>query len=202
MTAAGLLTAAGDGAGRIRNVPVITNPEHASELIQLLGSGREFGLKLNYELQEEARDSAQAVGLAEEATSDATGCSRCSATTSSRTICAPRSSASRPRNTVPSSPASRSSAPAVQHDRDGGRAGRRDRGETKPAEIAPDPDGIYMYDEQSGRDRRTLEPSGRGELGITDLNDIYVREGTMRCGPSTATGSTPAPRTTSCSPPM
>ena len=49
----------------IRDVLVITNPEHAGHFIQLLGSGREFGLKLNYELQEEAGGLAQAVGLAE-----------------------------------------------------------------------------------------------------------------------------------------
>ena len=49
----------------IRDVLVITNPEHAGHFIQLLGSGREFGLKLAYELQEEAGGLAQAVGLAE-----------------------------------------------------------------------------------------------------------------------------------------
>ncbi len=49
----------------IRDVLVITNPEHAGHFIQLLGSGREFGLKLAYELQEEAGGLAQAVSLAE-----------------------------------------------------------------------------------------------------------------------------------------
>src|SRR5580692_8794196 len=49
----------------VRDVLVITNPEHAGHFIQLLGSGSEFGLKLAYELQEEAGGLAQAVGLAE-----------------------------------------------------------------------------------------------------------------------------------------
>ena len=48
----------------MRDVLVITNPEHAGHFIQLLGSGSEFGLKLAYELQEEAGGLAQAVGLA------------------------------------------------------------------------------------------------------------------------------------------
>src|SRR5580658_5087625 len=48
----------------IEDVLVITNPEHAGHFIQLLGSGREFGLHLTYELQEEAGGLAQAVGLA------------------------------------------------------------------------------------------------------------------------------------------
>ena len=49
----------------VRDVLVITNPEHAGHFIQLLGSGAEFGLKLAYELQEEAGGLAQAVSLAE-----------------------------------------------------------------------------------------------------------------------------------------
>src|ERR1700727_2654233 len=49
----------------VRDVLVITNPEHAGHFIQLLGSGSEFGLKLAYELQEEAGGLAQAVGLAQ-----------------------------------------------------------------------------------------------------------------------------------------
>src|SRR5271170_448577 len=49
----------------IREVLVITNPEHAGHFIQLLGSGSEFGLKLAYELQEEAGGLAQAVSLAQ-----------------------------------------------------------------------------------------------------------------------------------------
>ena len=49
---------------RDQDVLVITNPEHAGHFIQLLGSGSEFGLKIAYELQEEAGGLAQAVGLA------------------------------------------------------------------------------------------------------------------------------------------
>jgi len=47
------------------DVLIITNPEHAGHFMQLLGSGREFGLHLSYDLQEEAGGLAQAVGLAE-----------------------------------------------------------------------------------------------------------------------------------------
>ena len=38
-----------------------------------------------------------------------------------------------------------------------------------------------MYDEQRLDYMEKLVPSARGELEITDLNNIYVREGTMRC---------------------
>jgi glucose-1-phosphate thymidylyltransferase len=39
--------------------------------------------------------------------------------------------------------------------------------------------GIYMYDETVFEKVRKLEPSGRGELEITDVNNAYIREGSM-----------------------
>jgi glucose-1-phosphate thymidylyltransferase len=39
--------------------------------------------------------------------------------------------------------------------------------------------GIYMYDETVFEKIKTLVPSGRGELEITDVNNAYIREGTM-----------------------
>jgi glucose-1-phosphate thymidylyltransferase len=40
--------------------------------------------------------------------------------------------------------------------------------------------GIYMYDAQVFTIIRTLRPSDRGELEITDVNNAYIRAGTMR----------------------
>jgi glucose-1-phosphate thymidylyltransferase len=39
--------------------------------------------------------------------------------------------------------------------------------------------GIYFYDESVWEVIPTLEPSGRGELEITDVNNWYVDQGTM-----------------------
>ena len=39
--------------------------------------------------------------------------------------------------------------------------------------------GVYMYDATVFDKIRTLVPSGRGELEITDVNNAYIREGTM-----------------------
>jgi glucose-1-phosphate thymidylyltransferase len=39
--------------------------------------------------------------------------------------------------------------------------------------------GIYMYDGSVFDKTRTLEPSARGELEITDVNNAYIREGSM-----------------------
>ena len=39
--------------------------------------------------------------------------------------------------------------------------------------------GIYMFDDTVFDKIRTLVPSGRGELEITDVNNAYIRDGTM-----------------------
>ena len=39
--------------------------------------------------------------------------------------------------------------------------------------------GIYMFDSQVFDIIRTLKPSGRGELEITDVNNAYIAQGTM-----------------------
>jgi len=41
--------------------------------------------------------------------------------------------------------------------------------------------GIYMYDGRVFDIIRTLKPSGRGELEITDVNNAYIKDGTMTC---------------------
>lgn len=41
--------------------------------------------------------------------------------------------------------------------------------------------GIYMYDNRVFSFINNLSPSARGELEVTDLNNMYVKEGTMEC---------------------
>jgi glucose-1-phosphate thymidylyltransferase len=40
--------------------------------------------------------------------------------------------------------------------------------------------GVYMYDETVFDKIKTLVPSNRGEMEITDVNNAYIEEGTMR----------------------
>ena len=39
--------------------------------------------------------------------------------------------------------------------------------------------GIYMYDTSVFEKIRRLKPSGRGELEITDINNMYLEEGAL-----------------------
>lgn len=51
----------------------------------------------------------------------------------------------------------------------------------KPAEPPSDlaQTGCYMYDDRVFAFIKTLSPSARGELEVTDLNNLYIEEGTM-----------------------
>ena len=41
--------------------------------------------------------------------------------------------------------------------------------------------GIYMYDQRVFDIIKTLKPSGRGEMEITDVNNAYIQTGEMSC---------------------
>ena len=49
----------------IKDILIISGPGHAGDFVNLLGSGKDFGVRLSYEIQEEAGGIAQALGLAE-----------------------------------------------------------------------------------------------------------------------------------------
>ena len=165
----------------VRDVLVITNPEHAGHFIQLLGSGREFGLKLAYELQEEAGGLAQAVSLAE----SFVGADKLLVLLGDNIFTHDL------RPAVERFNGEQQGAVIfgveMEHPEQYGvieMDGERVVGiEEKPS--APRSHlvqtGIYMYDQHVWSHLSGLTPSARGELEITDLNNVYVREGTMRC---------------------
>lgn len=41
--------------------------------------------------------------------------------------------------------------------------------------------GVYMYDKRVFSFIKKLKPSARGELEVTDLNNQYLKEGTLKC---------------------
>ncbi len=165
----------------IRDVLVITNPEHAGHFIQLLGSGSEFGLKIAYELQEEAGGLAQAVGLAR----SFVGGDRMLVLLGDNIFThdlrpAVERFAGEPHGAV-------IFGVEMEHPEQYGvieMDGERVLGiEEKPAQPRSHmiQTGIYMYDERVWAFIDGLRPSARGELEITDLNNIYVNEGSLRC---------------------
>ena len=166
------------GAG-LKEVLLVSGTEHMGDFVELLGSGREHGCRLTYRVQDEAGGIAQALGLAELFCHDV------------------RSLVILGDNVFRDSLADLVAASAAQPDRawvmlkqvaDPQRFGvaelRGDRivsVEEKPKRPKSDfaVAGIYLYPPDVFGVIRTLKPSARGELEITDVNRHYLEQGRL-----------------------
>src|SRR3989338_4972436 len=50
----------------IKDILIVSGVDHAGDFLKLLGSGKEFGIRLTYEIQDDAAGIAQALSLAED----------------------------------------------------------------------------------------------------------------------------------------
>jgi len=159
----------------IRDILLVTGGAYAGDFLKLLGNGKAFGLKhLNYTYQEGEGGIAHALALAEHFVDGEKVCVILGDNIIERNICtAVRRFERQPVGAkillkrVPD-PA-RFGVPVL-------RAGRLVRIEEKPRRPKSPyaVTGIYLYDDQVFDIIRTLKPSARGELEITDLNNVYL----------------------------
>lgn len=166
----------------ISDVLLITGPSHSGSFINLLRSGKDFGLKLSYEIQEEAGGIAQAIGLASEF----------AAGEKILAILGDNIFNDNLKRDVEEFEKRKKGAQvygkriATASKQYGVIEVKNEKVvsiEEKPARPKSDigQTGIYMYDERVFSFIKKLKPSRRGELEVTDLNNFYVAEGTMTC---------------------
>ncbi|MBZ5579173.1 MAG: NTP transferase domain-containing protein [Acidobacteriia bacterium] len=164
----------------IEDILIVTGGRNSGDFLRLLANGKEFGLKhINYTYQEGEGGIADALNLAEHFADGQKICVVLGDNIIERDI---REAADRFRQQP------RGAHILLKEVHDAERfgvaevAGDRIVGiEEKPQ--APKSNyavtGIYMYDATVFDKIKTLVPSGRGELEITDVNNAYIREGTM-----------------------
>jgi glucose-1-phosphate thymidylyltransferase len=168
----------------IDELMIVTGGNHAGEFLPLLGNGSEFGLKrLQFSYQAQAGGIAEALALCERFVDD------------DKVIVM-----------LGDNILGESISPYVDHFRAQSQGGRillkhmddpthlrhlgvpifgsddrlqfiREKPQTPPSPYAVI--GVYMYDPSVFDIVKTLKPSGRGELEITDVNNAYVDLGTM-----------------------
>ena len=164
----------------ITDIMVVTGGNSAGDFLRLLGNGKAFGLKhLNYAYQEGEGGIAEALSLVEHFSADNPVCVVLGDNIIEGNIHA-SVDAYRKQNKgakillkkVPDP--QRFGVPRL----DGERVLSIDE---KPA--VPQSDyaviGIYMYDAEVYDIIRSLKPSGRGELEITDVNNAYIERDAM-----------------------
>lgn len=166
----------------IDEILIVTGIEHMGDVVTLLGSGREFGVRFTYKVQDEAGGIAQALGLAE----NFAGGSRVAVILGDNIFedgllneinqFREQSSGARILLKEVSDP----SRFGVAELTDDHVIGIEEKPETPKSSYAVT--GIYLYDEKVYDLIRTLKPSGRGELEITDVNNAYIQRRELTYG--------------------
>ena len=164
----------------IEDILIVTGGNNAGDFLRLLGNGKEFGLKhLNYTYQEGEGGIAEALGLAEYFVAGEKivvilgdnliqhGISKSVATFQRQ-----ERGARILLKEVPEP--QRFGVAEVKGDRIEGIA---EKPTVPKSNLAVT--GIYMYDDEVFDIIKTLKPSNRGELEITDVNNAYIAQGTM-----------------------
>ncbi len=169
------------GAG-IEELLIVTGVEHMGDVVGLLGSGRDFDCRFTYKVQDEAGGIAQALGLAE----NFAGGDRIAVILGDNIFeDALKADAEQFANQASGARILLKEVPDPQRFGVAEVTGGRVVGiEEKPAspKSAMAVTGVYFYDADVFEIVRTLEPSGRGELEITDVNNAYVARGDLTFG--------------------
>ena len=164
----------------IRDILIVTGGRNSGDFLRLLANGKQFGLKhINYTYQEGEGGIADALALAEHFADGEKICVVLGDNIIEKDI---RAAADRFRQQPAGAHILLKEVPDAE--RFGVAEVKGDRIssiEEKPK--APKSNyavtGIYMYDPTVFDKIKTLVPSGRGELEITDVNNAYIAEGTM-----------------------
>ena len=169
------------GAG-IKEAMLVSGTEHMGDFVELLGSGRDHHCRLTYRVQDEAGGIAQALGLAELFCHDA----RCIVLLGDNIFQDPL------RPLLAESEKHPDWAwVAIKRVPDPGRYGVAELSGSKVTNIEEKPKqpksdyavaGIYIYPPDVFAVIKTLKPSGRGELEITDVNRHFLQQGRLGYG--------------------
>jgi glucose-1-phosphate thymidylyltransferase len=165
----------------IRDILIVTGGAHAGDFLKLLGNGREFGLKhLNYTYQEGEGGIAEALALAEHFADGGPVAVVLGDNIFSASIAGPVARfRADPRG-------ARLLLKEVEDperygvaELDGDRVvAIHEKPERPPSRMAVT--GVYLYDPRVFDIIRTLEPSRRNELEITDVNNRYIEWGDLQ----------------------
>jgi glucose-1-phosphate thymidylyltransferase len=166
----------------IEEILIVTGVEHMGDVVGLLGSGKDYGCKFTYRVQDEAGGIAQALGLAEHFVHG----DSCAVILGDNIFQDEIGTQVRAfKEQV------KGARILLKEVHDPQRFGVAELKGDKVVGIEEKPKkpkgnmavtGIYFYDAEVFKIIKTLRPSGRGELEITDVNNYYVSQGTLTWG--------------------
>lgn len=157
----------------IREILLVTGIEHMGDVVNLLGSGSSFGCRFTYKVQDKAGGIAQALSLAEGFADN--GLVAILGDNIFKASLKPYL-----QKFITQKKGARVLLKQVENPQRFGVAEISDNKVIKITEKPKNPKtnyavtGIYFYDNSIFDIIRTLKPSGRGELEITDVNNAYI----------------------------
>ena len=168
----------------VKDILIVTGGNNAGDFLRLLGNGKEFGLKhLNYTYQEKEGGIAEALGLAE----DFTEGEKVVVILGDNII--GQSIKKEVESFAKQKPGARIFLKKVKNPNQYGVA---ELDGNKVLRIVEKPKkkigkdnsglaviGLYMYDNSVFNIIKTLKPSSRGELEITDVNNAYLKKNNL-----------------------
>ncbi len=163
----------------IADILVVTGVEHMGDVVNLLGSGHQWGARFTYRVQDEPGGIAQALALAE----DFVGADLSVVILGDNIFeaeIAPFVTAFRRQGCGARLLLKSVADPeryGVAEVADGRVLGIEEKPARPKSRLCVT--GIYMYDSAVFEIIRTLRPSARGELEITDVNNEYLRAGRL-----------------------
>ncbi|MFI2859223.1 sugar phosphate nucleotidyltransferase [Paenibacillus sp. JSM ZJ436] len=163
----------------VKDILIVTGKDHMGDVVNLLGSGREMGVNFTYKVQDEAGGIAQALDLAEQFVAQEKMVVILGDNVFQDNI-APFVNNFRKQD--------KGAKILLQKVEDPHRFGVAELNDGKIVSIEEKPKnpksdyavtGIYMFDHQVFDIVKTLKPSNRGELEITDVNNAYISKGEL-----------------------
>lgn len=161
---------------------IVTGTDHMGDVVGLLGSGKDFGCRFTYKVQDEAGGIAQALGLAENFAGRDSVCVILGDNIFQDSLAADADAFRKQGKgaRILLKPVQDPHRFGVAEVKDGKVLGIEEKPKAPKSDLAVT--GIYFYDAAVFDIIRTVKPSGRGEMEITDVNNAYIARGELSCG--------------------
>jgi glucose-1-phosphate thymidylyltransferase len=166
----------------IVEILIVTGTDHMGDVVRCLGSGKDFGCRFTYKVQDEAGGIAQALGLAENFAAGDGICVILGDNIFQDDLTSAAMDFSRQGKGArillkPVHDPQRYGVAEIQGDRV---IGIEEKPKVPKSNMSVT--GIYFYDHAVFDIIRTIKPSGRGEMEITDVNNAYIARGELSYG--------------------
>lgn len=161
----------------IKDILIITGRENCGDFMKLLGSGKDFGCSFTYKIQDEAGGIAQALSLAKDFANNGPVTVILGDNYFEDNIIEEVKNFKEGAKIFLKEvkDAKRFGVAEIKGDKVIGIEEKPERPKTNLAVT-----GLYIYDSKVFDIIKTLKPSEREELEITDVNNAYIKEGKMR----------------------